>query len=116
MTGPSSVVYLGYKRRVDKKEQPFFDTLAQHFAEVQFSRLEDIPAQWRGSGLYLVRLACRLSHGGDSSGISCSSNGAVTSSGAANGGAQTSTQSGAAKSRAVGREDGIFSAAAETVD
>lgn len=58
-TGPDSVVYLAYKRRVDEREAPFFALLEAHFASVAFSEASEVPEEWRGTGLHICRLAGR---------------------------------------------------------
>jgi len=58
-TGPNSVVYLAYKRRVDEREAPFFALLEAHFASVAFSEASEVPEEWRGTGLHICRLAGR---------------------------------------------------------
>ncbi|KAJ8601994.1 hypothetical protein CTAYLR_002737 [Chrysophaeum taylorii] len=56
-----TVVYLAYKRRIDDRERPFFHTLQRHFGSVTFSDPRDTPAEWRGDGLFVCRLASKKS-------------------------------------------------------
>jgi len=58
-THSDSVVYLAYKRRLDDREAPFFDDLAQHFDSLTFTDPTTLPEPFRDTGLYLCRLAGR---------------------------------------------------------
>ncbi|KAJ1445387.1 putative methyltransferase-domain-containing protein [Pelagophyceae sp. CCMP2097] len=57
VTDAGSVVYLAYKRRVEEREAPFFADLEEHFSSIKFSQADETPAEWRGNGLHLCRIA-----------------------------------------------------------